>query len=263
VILSERTSIQGTIGSIQRPPPEQTGTLVSHLLPLSIETPQLYFDFYLHNSRSTFTLTSPLPPGILPTAVLLPRTGVYWGSCHKRRRIFSLPFRSPKIPTMNAATASSPAAHGKSEEEQKAITPQIREDVIGSSLTDGQGLAASPNIGAKGQVKSFQFWAVIAALSLTGLLAALESTVITSALPTIINTLGGGKNYVWIPNSYLLASIAILPFVAQVSDIFGRRWPMLGAVALFIFGSGLSGGASSVGMLIAGRTVYVLCYFPS
>jgi hypothetical protein len=163
---------------------------------------------------------------------------------------------------MNPAIASSSVAHGKSEEEQKAITPQIREDVIGSSpAADGQDLAASPNIGAKGQVKSFQFWAVIAALSLTGLLAALESTVITSALPTIINTLGGGKNYVWIPNSYLLASIAILPFVAQVSDIFGRRWPMLGAVALFIFGSGLSGGASSVGMLIAGRTVYVLCYF--
>lgn len=110
----------------------------------------------------------------------------------------------------------------------------------------------------KGQVKkSFRFWVVIAALSLTGMLAALESTIITSALPTITSTLGGGNVYVWIPNSYLLASIAILPFIAQLSDIFGRRWPLLCAVALFILGSVIAGTASSFAMLISGRTVYV------
>lgn len=157
---------------------------------------------------------------------------------------------------MEQAIGSSPAAHRRSNEEQEDLAPKTRDDTLDSTPANDQGFA-TPNIGAKAQVKSFKFWAVIAALSLTGLLAALESTIITSALPTIVNTLGGGNDYVWIPNSYLLASIAILPFVAQLSDIFGRRWPMLGAVALFIFGSGLSGGASSVGMLIAGRTVYV------
>lgn len=164
---------------------------------------------------------------------------------------------------MESAIASSPAAHQRNDEEREDMTVQSRDHAVGSSPADGQG-SATPKISAKeSQVKSFQFWAVIAALSLTGLLAALESTIITSALPTIINTLGGGNDYVWIPNSYLLASIAILPFVAQLSDVFGRRIPMLGAVALFILGSGLSGGASSVGMLIAGRTMYVLTIFVS
>jgi hypothetical protein len=128
------------------------------------------------------------------------------------------------------------------------------------SQDDRPAIAAHSNT-PKGHVKSLRFWAVITALSLTGMLAALESTIITSALPTIINTLGGGNDYVWVPNSYLLASIAILPLVAQLSDSFGRRWPMLDSVALFIFGSGLCGGASSMAMLIAGRTMYVLWRF--
>lgn len=103
--------------------------------------------------------------------------------------------------------------------------------------------------------KSLRFWLVLAALSITGFLTTLESTIITSALPTITNTLGGGNKYVWVPNAFLLSFIVVLPMFAQVSDIFGRRWPLLVAVAMFLLGSGICGGASSMEMLIAGRTV--------
>lgn len=103
----------------------------------------------------------------------------------------------------------------------------------------------------------FMFWAVLAALSLTGMLAALEATIITSALPTITNALGGGSSYVWVANAYQIPFIAALPLIAQVSDIFGRRWPIIGSVGIFVLGSGLCGGATSMGMLIAGRAVYV------
>jgi MFS family permease len=104
---------------------------------------------------------------------------------------------------------------------------------------------------------SSRFWAIIIALSLTGLLSAIEGTIITSALPTITKSLGGGSSYIWIPNAYFLASIAMLPLSAQLSDIFGRRPMLLIAVALFTLGSGLCGGASSMAMLIAARTMYV------
>ncbi|KAK6436009.1 hypothetical protein LTR95_007801 [Oleoguttula sp. CCFEE 5521] len=103
--------------------------------------------------------------------------------------------------------------------------------------------------------KTWRFWAIIASLGITGMLSALEGTIITSALPAITEALGGGSSYIWVPNAYLLASVATLPLFAQASNIFGRRNLLLIAVALFVLGSGLSGGASSMAMLIAARTI--------
>lgn len=103
--------------------------------------------------------------------------------------------------------------------------------------------------------RTWRFWAIIAALTITGLMSAIEGTIITSALPTITNAMGGGDSYIWVPNAYLLAQVAILPLAGQASNIFGRRNLLLGAVALFTLGGGLSGGASSMRMLIAARAV--------
>ncbi|PTB65895.1 MFS general substrate transporter [Trichoderma citrinoviride] len=104
-------------------------------------------------------------------------------------------------------------------------------------------------------LRTWRFWAIIMALGITGLMSAIEGTIITSALPTITNALGGGDAYIWVPNAYLLAQVAILPLAGQASNIFGRRHLLLAAVALFTLGGGLSGGASSMGMLIAARTI--------
>lgn len=52
--------------------------------------------------------------------------------------------------------------------------------------------------------KSFRFWAIILALSVTGLLTALEATITSTALPTIIDALGGASLYVWVINLYFL-----------------------------------------------------------
>ncbi|KAL6887587.1 MFS general substrate transporter [Trichoderma longibrachiatum] len=103
--------------------------------------------------------------------------------------------------------------------------------------------------------QAWRFWAIITALAITGLMSAIEGTIITSALPSITNALGGGDAYIWIPNAYLLAQVAILPLAGQASNIFGRRHLLLCAVALFTLGGGLSGAASSMGMLITARTV--------
>ena len=104
-------------------------------------------------------------------------------------------------------------------------------------------------------MRTWRFWAIITSLGITGMLSAIEGTIITSALPTITEDLRGGDAYVWIPNAFLLSSVATLPLFAQASNVFGRRSLLLLAVALFTLGSGLSGGASSMTMIIAARTV--------
>jgi MFS family permease len=104
-------------------------------------------------------------------------------------------------------------------------------------------------------MRTWRFWAIIASLMITGLMSALEGTIITSALPTITEALGGGNAYIWVPNAFLLSSVAVIPLFAGASNIFGRRNLLLGAVAVFTLGSGLCGGASSMKMLIAARTV--------
>ena len=96
----------------------------------------------------------------------------------------------------------------------------------------------------KATMRACHFWAIIVYLMVTGLVSALEGTIIISALPTIIEALGGGNSYIWVPKAYLLASVAMLPLLAQASNIFGRRILLLGAVAIFTLDSELCGGGS-------------------
>lgn len=107
---------------------------------------------------------------------------------------------------------------------------------------------------------SLRIWLVFLVLCLLSFISAIDATIITTSLPTITHSLNHGSpassnDYVWIANTYLFASTAPQPFFGQISNIFGRRNPMLVSIALFALGSGIAGGASSVAMLIAGRTV--------
>ncbi|OJJ99623.1 hypothetical protein ASPACDRAFT_60463 [Aspergillus aculeatus ATCC 16872] len=100
-----------------------------------------------------------------------------------------------------------------------------------------------------------RFWLVFGALCVTSLLAALEGTVTSTALPTIVADLHIGDNYPWVSNAYFLTTAAFQPLYGQLANVFGRRYPMIFSVVLFILGSGICGGASSAAMLIAGRAV--------
>ena len=105
------------------------------------------------------------------------------------------------------------------------------------------------------EMHSWRFWLVFLSLCLVSFASALDSTIITTALPTITKAIGGQQQYVWIANSFVLASTAIQPLVGQLSNIFGRRMPMIISVAFFALGSGIAGGSNSIGMMVAGRTV--------
>lgn len=59
---------------------------------------------------------------------------------------------------------------------------------------------------AQPQVRDWRFWMVFAALSITGILSAIEATIISTALPTVVHNLNVGNNYAWIANSYFLTS---------------------------------------------------------
>lgn len=100
-----------------------------------------------------------------------------------------------------------------------------------------------------------RFWGIIAALCLLSFISALDVAIITTALPTITSQIGGESQYVWIANSFVLASSVLQPLFGQLADIIGRRIPLIGSTVLFAVGSGVAGGAHNAAMLIVGRTV--------
>ncbi|CAG8972408.1 hypothetical protein HYALB_00007162 [Hymenoscyphus albidus] len=114
--------------------------------------------------------------------------------------------------------------------------------------------AASPPSQLRG-TQSIRFWLVFSSLILAAFAANLNATILSTLVPTIVRDIGGGQKYIWIVSSYTIASTAILPLGGQLSNIFGRRGPMLFCLAMFILGSGLCGGSNSIEMLIAARII--------
>ncbi|KAK3345972.1 major facilitator superfamily domain-containing protein [Lasiosphaeria hispida] len=102
---------------------------------------------------------------------------------------------------------------------------------------------------------TWSFWLILASLSLAGMLVAIEGTILTNALPTIMQEIGGESLYFWVVNAFSVASVSFAPLYGHLSILFGRRWVMITAVALFTLGSGICGGAKDVWMLIAGRAI--------
>ncbi|KAF1950203.1 putative macrolide phosphotransferase k [Byssothecium circinans] len=103
--------------------------------------------------------------------------------------------------------------------------------------------------------KSVRFWLVFASLLLPAFAANLNATILSTVMPSIVEEIHAGERFIWINAAYAIACAAIQPLLGQLSNIFGRRYPMLLSLALFTLGSGISGGANSLSMLVAGRTV--------
>ncbi|KAI3394645.1 hypothetical protein diail_2455 [Diaporthe ilicicola] len=100
-----------------------------------------------------------------------------------------------------------------------------------------------------------RFWAVMTSLALTSFLASLENSVVVTSGPAVVADLEMGEEYVWVANAFFVCCAAVQPLLGQLCNIFGRRWVMISVTALFTLGSGICGGATSGGMLIAGRGV--------
>ena len=89
---------------------------------------------------------------------------------------------------------------------------------------------------------------------MTGLfLAALDQTIVATALPTIVGELGGLDYYAWVVTAYLLSSTVSTPLYGKLSDIYGRRRTYLAAILIFLLGSLLAGVAQGMIQLILFR----------
>ncbi len=96
---------------------------------------------------------------------------------------------------------------------------------------------------------------VFAGLLLGMLLAALNQTIVATALPDIVGDLGGFDHYSWVFSAYMLASTVTVPLYGKLSDVYGRRPFFLLAIVLFMVGAVVSGLAPSMTVLIVGRAI--------
>ena len=98
-------------------------------------------------------------------------------------------------------------------------------------------------------------WTVFAALMLGMFLAALDQTIVSTALPTIVGDLGGLDHLSWVVTSYLLASTISTPLYGKLGDMRGRKPVFQAAILIFLAGSMLAGLSQSMTQLIAFRAL--------
>lgn len=109
--------------------------------------------------------------------------------------------------------------------------------------------SASPEAGVH------NLWVPISALLLAMLLAALDQTIVSTALPTIVSDLGGLEHLSWVVTAYLLASTAATPLWGKLGDMYGRKRLFQASIVIFLVGSMLCGLAQNMGELIAFRAL--------
>jgi EmrB/QacA subfamily drug resistance transporter len=96
---------------------------------------------------------------------------------------------------------------------------------------------------------------IFVAIVLGMLLAALDQTIVATALPTIVADLGDAGHQSWVVTSYLLASTIVTALVGKLGDLFGRKRVFQVAIVFFVIGSVSCGLAQSMGMLVAARAL--------
>src|SRR3954463_15700104 len=97
--------------------------------------------------------------------------------------------------------------------------------------------------------------AIYAGLMVTLLLAALDQTIVATALPQIVGDLGGVSQYSWVFTAYLLATTVTVPLYGKLGDVYGRRPLFLIAICIFLLGSALCGAAQGMTQLVIFRAV--------
>ncbi|KAK5637180.1 hypothetical protein RRF57_012892 [Xylaria bambusicola] len=134
-------------------------------------------------------------------------------------------------------------------------------DETTSSNPIGDTQAARPKGGETGTKvqrppkKSLTFWGIVFSMQLISILSALDTTVVSTAMPSILKDVGKSEAWVWIANAYFLTMTAFQPFFGQAANVFGRRSMTLLATLLFGVGSAICGAAPNLGVLIAGRAI--------
>ena len=97
--------------------------------------------------------------------------------------------------------------------------------------------------------------AIYAGLMVTLLLAALDQTIVATALPRIVSDLGGITQYSWVFTAYMLTSTVTVPLYGKLGDVYGRKNLFLFAIVVFLLGSALCGAATDMTQLVLFRAL--------
>jgi EmrB/QacA subfamily drug resistance transporter len=132
-----------------------------------------------------------------------------------------------------------------------------------ASLKDGAEAGQDIIPASRGQqpastmpVRGSQLLVTVSGLLLGMLLAALDQTIVSTAMPTIFRELGGNlSNYSWVFTAYLLTSTVTVPIYGKLSDLWGRKWFFMGGIVMFLIGSALSGASQNITQLIIFRAI--------
>jgi EmrB/QacA subfamily drug resistance transporter len=96
---------------------------------------------------------------------------------------------------------------------------------------------------------------VVVGLVLAMAMAALEATVVSTAMPSVVGDLHGIQLYAWVTTAYLLTASVTVPLYGKLADMYGRKPILLFGIVVFLIGSAASGAASSMAQLIAFRAL--------
>ncbi|KAI8951889.1 multidrug resistance protein fnx1 [Xylaria longipes] len=121
----------------------------------------------------------------------------------------------------------------------------------GAATTQVGDANDSPQGGRSG----LEMAAIMVALCAALFLAALDTTIVTTAIPTIVGEFNAPSGYTWVGAAYTLASSATVPSWGKVSDIWGRKPVLLVAVGIFWIGSLIAALSKNIGQLIAARAI--------
>ena len=113
--------------------------------------------------------------------------------------------------------------------------------------------AAPRPVAARSSAEQRSVTVVFSALMLAMLLGALDQTIVSTALPTIVGDLGGLTELTWVVTAYILASTITTPLYGKIGDIYGRKRIFQGSIAVFLVGSMLCGLSQNMAELIAFR----------
>src|SRR5438270_12388416 len=102
-------------------------------------------------------------------------------------------------------------------------------------------MSATAAAAAPPQLPRTRVRVIFAGLMLVLLLAALDQTIVATALPTIVGDLGGLSHLSWVVSAYLLAQTAVTPLYGKLGDLYGRKVVLQSAIVLFLAGSAVCG----------------------
>src|SRR4030088_2290917 len=141
---------------------------------------------------------------------------------------------------------------GRRPADQQAL-PEAIEGALPGLATEVVELGDAPPLAPKAPLTQSEVRTILISLMLTMFLAALDQTIVATALPTIGRQFHDVSNLSWVITAYLLASTAVAPVFGTLSDIYGRRAMIITALSLFIAGSILCALAPNMPVLILAR----------